>query len=60
MLDELYDQGLPHADPNLARLMIIGAMNFSATSCRSKSRSAQRVDLDQWAAQEVALVLHPK
>ena len=41
--------------------MILGAINFSATWYRAASksaRSAKRVDLDQLAAQTVALVLH--
>jgi TetR/AcrR family transcriptional regulator, cholesterol catabolism regulator len=59
-LDELHDQGLLRADAKLARLMILGAMNFSATWYRSKARSAQRVDLDELAVQTVALVLHPR
>jgi AcrR family transcriptional regulator len=58
-LDELHDQGLLRADAKLARLMILGAMNFSATWYRAKPRSAKRVDLDELAAQTVALVLHP-
>ena len=58
-LDELHAQGLLRADAKLARLMILGAINFSATWYRSKPRSAQRVDLDELAAQTVALVLHP-
>lgn len=60
-LDELHAQGLLHADAKLARLMILGAINFSATWYRATSksaRSAKRVDLDQLAAQTVALVLH--
>ena len=58
-LDELHEQGLLRADAKLARLMILGAMNFSATWYRAKPRSAKRVDLDELAAQTVALVLHP-
>jgi len=61
-LDELHDQGLLRADAKLARLMILGAMNFSATWYRPKpksSRSVTRVDLDELAAQTVSLVLHP-
>jgi TetR/AcrR family transcriptional regulator, cholesterol catabolism regulator len=58
-LDELHEQGLLRADAKLARLMILGAMNFSATWYRAKPRSATRVDLDELAAQTVALVLHP-
>ena len=58
-LDELHDQGLLRADAKLARLMILGAINFSATWYRAKPRSAARADLDELAAQTVALVLHP-
>jgi TetR/AcrR family transcriptional regulator, cholesterol catabolism regulator len=43
----------------LARLMILGAINFSATWYRSKPRSANRVDLDTLANETVALVLQP-
>ena len=57
-LDDLHAQGLLHADAKLARLMILGAINFSATWYRAKPRSAKRVDLDELAAQTVALVLH--
>ena len=59
-LDELHAQHALHADPKLARLMILGAINFSATWFRAKQRSARRVDLDQLAAETVALVLHPR
>ena len=57
-LDELHAQGRLHADAKLARLMILGAINFSATWYRQKPRSGKRVDLDELAAQTVALVLH--
>jgi AcrR family transcriptional regulator len=57
-LDELHTLGLLRAEARLARLMILGAINFSATWYRSKPRSAKRVDLDELAAQTVALVLH--
>jgi AcrR family transcriptional regulator len=61
-LDDLQAQGQLRADAKLARLMILGAINFSATWYRAKpSRSARaaagRVDLDELAAQTVALVL---
>ncbi len=58
-LDELQAQGQLRADAKLARLMILGAINFSATWYRAKPRAAHRVDLDELAAQTVALVLHP-
>ena len=62
-LDELQAQGMLRADAKLARLMILGAINFSATwyrvkPARSASGSTRRVDLDELAAQTVALVLH--
>ena len=56
-LDELHAQGLLRADAKLARLMIIGAINFSVTWYRAKPRSAKHVSLDVLAAQTVALVL---
>ncbi|MGZ5214848.1 MAG: TetR family transcriptional regulator [Caldimonas sp.] len=58
-LDELHREGRLAADARLARLMILGAINFSATWYRSKPRSAQRVDLDALADETVALVLQP-
>ncbi|HKX44117.1 MAG TPA: TetR/AcrR family transcriptional regulator [Burkholderiaceae bacterium] len=62
----LHAEGRLRADPKLARLMILGAINFSATWYRGKPTStaragagaARRVDLDELAAQTVALVLH--
>jgi AcrR family transcriptional regulator len=61
-LDELQAQGMLRADAKLARLMILGAINFSATWYRAKpgrgASTARRVDLDELAAQTVALVLH--
>jgi AcrR family transcriptional regulator len=57
-LDDLHTEGRLRADAKLARLMILGAINFSATWYRAKPRSAKRVDLDELAAQTVALVLH--
>ena len=57
-LDELHALGLLRAEARLARLMILGAINFSATWYRSKPRSAKRVGLDELSAQTVALVLH--
>lgn len=60
-LDELAAQGLLRADAKLARLMILGAINFSATWYRTKPRGgAPRFDLDELAAQTVALVLHTR
>src|ERR1700754_4725032 len=65
-LDDLESQGMLRANAKLARLMILGAINFSATWYRAKptraagtsSASTGRVDLDELAAQTVALVLH--
>jgi AcrR family transcriptional regulator len=61
-LDDLQAQGMLRADAKLARLMILGAINFSATWYRAKptraAGAAKRVDLDELAAQTVALVLH--
>ena len=66
-LEELYAQGKLRTDAKLARLMILGAINFSATwycikprtKPRAKPRSATCVSLDELAAQTVALVLRP-
>ena len=62
-LEELYAQGKLRIDAKLARLMILGAINFSATwyciKPRAKPRSATHVSLDELAAQTVALVLRP-
>ena len=62
-LEELYAQGKLRTDAKLARLMILGAINFSATwyciKPRAKPRSATHVSLDELAAQTVALVLRP-
>lgn len=57
-LEELRAQGRLRTDPKLARLMILGAINFSATWYRSTNASATAVDLDQLTDQTVALVLH--
>ena len=57
VLDELHRDGRLATDARLARLMILGAINFSATWYRSKPRSARRVDLDTLADETVALVL---
>jgi AcrR family transcriptional regulator len=57
-LDDLHAEGRLRADARLARLMILGAINFSATWYRSYARSAGRLDLDALADQTVALVLH--
>jgi len=57
-IDELHALGLLKADPKLARLLILGAINFSGTWYRPKSRAAGSVDLDALAEQTVRLFLH--
>lgn len=62
-LDDLHAGGQLRADAKLARLMILGAINFSATwyratKVRTTARASKRVDLDELAAQTVALVLN--
>jgi AcrR family transcriptional regulator len=57
VLDELHREGRLAVDARLARLMILGAINFSATWYRSKPRTVRRVDLDTLADATVALVL---
>jgi AcrR family transcriptional regulator len=57
-LEQLHAEGRLRADPKIARLMILGAINFSATWYRSTRPSAKPVDLDELSAQTVALVLH--
>ena len=59
-LDKLHAEGRLHTEPHLARLMILGAINFSATWYRAESRKPQAVDLDELSAQTVALVLHER
>ncbi len=56
-LDELHREGRLAADPKLARLLILGAINFSATWYRTKPRTASRASLDALADETVALVL---
>ena len=56
-LNELHAQGRLRADARLARLMILGAINFSATWYRAESCKPQAVDLDELSAQTIALVL---
>ena len=57
-LNALHAEGRLRTEPHLARLMILGAINFSATWYRAESPKAQAVDLDGLATQTVALVLH--
>jgi len=56
-IDELHAQGRLNAEPKMARLLILGAINFSGTWYRAKSRAAGSMDLDALAAQTVALFL---
>lgn len=57
-LDQLHAEGRLRTEPHLARLMILGAINFSATWYRAESHKPRAVDLEQLSAQTVALVLH--
>ena len=57
-LDALHAEGRLRTEPHLARLMILGAINFSATWYRAESPKPKAVDLDGLSAQTVALVLH--
>jgi AcrR family transcriptional regulator len=56
-IDELHAEGRLQADPKLARLLILGAINFSSTWYRPKSRAAGSVDLQALADETVRLVL---
>jgi TetR/AcrR family transcriptional regulator, cholesterol catabolism regulator len=56
-LDELHAQGLLRVEPRLARLMILGAINYSATWYRADAGSPLHLDLDGLTAQTVALFL---
>jgi len=58
-LEDLQRQGLIRTDAKLARLMILGAINFSATWYHARSRAKGSVSLDALAEQTVALVTHP-
>jgi hypothetical protein len=57
-IDDLHAEGRLRADPKLARLLILGAINFSSTWYRPKSRAADSVDLAALAEQTIALFLH--
>jgi len=59
-IEELHAQGLLRADPKLARLLILGAINFSGTWYRPKSRAAGSVDLDALAGQTTRLFLQDR
>jgi AcrR family transcriptional regulator len=56
-IDELHAQGLLRAEPKFARLLILGAINFSGTWYKPKSRAAGSVDLDALAEQTTQLFL---
>jgi len=56
-VDELHHEGALGVDPKLARLMILGAINFTATWYRPDSRAVGAVGLDELAAQTTRLFL---
>ena len=56
-LDALHAEGRLGADARIARLMILGAINFSATWYRARPRGRAGVDLDTLAAETTALFL---
>jgi AcrR family transcriptional regulator len=56
-LDTLHDEGRLGADARIARLMILGAINYSATWYRTRPRGRKGVDLDTLADQTTALFL---
>ena len=56
-LDALHAEGRLGADARIARLMILGAINFSATWYRARAARPSRVDLDTLAAETSALFL---
>ena len=56
-LDALHAEGRLGADARIARLMILGAINFSATWYRARPRGRAGVDLDTLAAETSALFL---
>jgi AcrR family transcriptional regulator len=56
-IDDLHAEGRLRADPKLARLLILGAINFSSTWYQPQGRSAGHADLDTLAEQTVRLVL---
>lgn len=59
-IDALHAQGLLRGEPKLARLLILGAINFSSTWYRPKSRASDSVDLDTLAAQTADLFLQAR
>ncbi|HEY2558424.1 MAG TPA: TetR family transcriptional regulator [Caldimonas sp.] len=56
-LDDLHAEGRLGADARVARLMILGAINYSATWYRARPRGRRGVDLETLAAQTTALFL---
>lgn len=56
-LDALHAEGRLGADARIARLMILGAINFSATWYHARPRGRGGVDLDTLAEQTTALFL---
>ena len=56
-LDALHAEGRLGADARIARLMILGAINFSATWYRARPRGRAGVDLETLAAETSALFL---
>ena len=56
-LDALHDEGRLGADARVARLMILGAINYSATWYRARPRGRNGIDLDTLAEQTTALFL---
>ncbi|MEO7116234.1 MAG: TetR/AcrR family transcriptional regulator [Caldimonas sp.] len=57
-IDALHREGRLRADAKLARLLILGAINVSATWYRSTPRAKNTFDLDALADQTAALFLH--
>ena len=56
-IDVLHVEGRLAGDPRIARLMILGAINYSATWYRARPRGHRGVDLDTLAAETAALFL---
>ena len=56
-LDDLHAEGRLGADARISRLMILGAINYSATWYRSRPRGRRGVGLETLAEQTTALFL---
>jgi len=56
-IDDLHAEGRLGADARISRLMILGAINYSATWYRSRPRGRRAVDLETLAEQTTALFL---